>query len=267
MSIEYTKIYEYKMLVGDLMDFAVAEQAKKNYSGTSEPETNASLAYEYSITEDDAHWFREYLRQALSKICTKLQPLQKYLEEPYQVDELVATLRFRLSMLYKTQRLEDVIREAVGNFICYRWYLMKGRMDFAAPYKAMFDDNLDELRGISVLGIYGRSTAVRPYDMGFGAQMPAPYETADIVIRDIRWQSGETAFKDLMDPDKHHLPDRAQKTKRGKLPGVTVKGMDEIILQAGDRLPLPGRGDKGMVIPGNPTHEVVIRKGNESEIG
>lgn len=264
MSVEYTKIYEFKMLVGDIMDFVVAEQAKKNYSNTSEPETNASLAYEYSITEDDAPWFREYLRQGLSKICTKLQPLQKYLEEPYQVDELMATIRFRLSLLYKTQRLEDVIREAVGNFICYRWYLMKNRPDFAALYQGLFDDNLSELRSISVRGIYGRSTAVRPYDMGFGAQMPEPYEDTDIVIRDIRWQNENDLFRILL--GGKHAAESGEVRKHESLPGVTVTYMNEILVEAGDIVPIHGKVDKGMVLPENPTHEVLIRKPNESKI-
>lgn len=266
MSVEITKIYEFKMFVGDIMDFVVAEQARKNYSNSADQEANAALAYEYSITEDDAPWFKEYLRQGLSKICTKLTPLQKYLEDCYQVDDLVATIRFRLSVLYKTQRLEDVIREAIGNFICYRWYLMKNRPDFAAIYKPMFDENLDELRSISVRGIYNRDTAVRPYDMGFGAVMPEPYETADILIRDIRWKNANSDLYDMLNGKKHLPSEKSGESKSVELPGVTILGPKDIHLADGDALPLMRKNDRGMVIPRNTEHEVVIVLNNESVI-
>lgn len=265
MSVEYTRIYEYKIAVYDLMDFVLAEQARKNYTGTADGEANAAMFHEFSITEDDTPWFLEYLRQALGLICTKIQPLQKYLETPYQMDGLMATIRLRLSLLYQTQRLEDVIREALGNYICHRWYLMKNRLDLSTLYKGLFDANLDELKGFGVRGIYGRSTAYRPYDMGFGAVMPEPYMDKDIVIRDIRWQTESTAMRDLFTDDKHHLPDGEKKSRR-PLPGVTVVGMDEIVLGEGEQLPLHRRGDGGMILPANPDHEVVIRKGNESQI-
>ncbi|MCM1169984.1 MAG: hypothetical protein NC048_10025 [Bacteroides sp.] len=264
MSTEYTKIYEYKIAVYDLMDFVLAEQARKNYSGGADQEANAAMFHEFSMTEDDAHWFKTYLQQALSLICTRLQPLQKYLEEPYQLDDLVATLRFRLSPLYKTQRLEDVIREALGNYVCYRWYLMKNLPNAGAPYQAMFDGNLSELKGFGVRGIYGRCTAVRPYDMGFGAVMPEPYMDRDIVIRDIRWQNTQTAFRDLFTDNKHHLPDKNLNISR-PLPGVTVVGNNEIILEDGDNLPMDRYGDRGMILPANPDREVVIRRNNETD--
>lgn len=266
MTTEYTKIYEYKIAVYDLMDFVIAEQARKNYTGTADGEANAAMYHEFSITEDDTHWFLEYLRQALGLICTKIQPLQKYLEEPYQMDGLIATVRLRLSCLYKTQRLEDVIREALGNFICYRWYLMKNKLDLSTLYKGLFDANLDELKGFGVRGIYGRSTAYRPYDMGFGTVMPEPYMDKDIVIRDIRWQTESTAMRDLFTGNKHHLPEEEGK-RRPALPGVTVVGMDEIVLGDGEQLPLRREGDSGMILPANPDREVVIRSGNESQIG
>lgn len=265
MNTEYTRIYEYKVAVYDLMDFVIAEQARKNYTGTADGEANAAMFHEFSITEDDTPWFMEYLRQALGLICNKIQPLQKYLEEPYQMDELIATIRMRLSLLYKTQRLEDVIREALGNYICYRWYLMKNKIDISMQYKVLFDGNMEELKGFGARGIYGRYTATRPYDMGFGAVMPEPYMEKDIVIRDIRWQTESTAMRDLF-TGKHHLPEEEEKKRRPALPGITVVGMNEVVLGDGEQLPLRPDGDRGMIIPANPDREVVIRRGNESQI-
>lgn len=261
-NVEYTRIYEYKISVEDLMKFVLAEQARKNYTGTADGEANAAMYHEFSITEDDTHWFMEYLRQALGLICTKLQPLQKYLETPYQMDELYATLRFRLSLLYNTMRLEDVIKEAIGNYVSYRWYLMKNKLDLSTLYKGLFDGNMDELKGFGVRGIYGKSTAHRLYDMGFGAVSPLPYMEKDIVIRDIRWQTDKTDGA-LFDDDKH-LPDK-DKRKSKPLPGVIVVGMNELELGDGDQIPLSKEGDAGMIIPANPHCEVVIRNGNETK--
>lgn len=260
-----TRIYEYKIWLGNLMDYVIGEQARKVYSPGADRETEASVAYAYMMTEDDVHWFREYLARGLAEVCTVLQPLQKYLDEPFQMDSLMATLRFRLSPLYQTALLESEVRSALGNYICYRWFLMKGLADVAGLYKQLYDEAKVALKGFGVRGIHGRSVAYRPYDIGLGSFKPVPYEEADIRIKDIRWDTPGTHFEELYGPHgKLHLPE-GPKHPKPKLPGVTVVGPSGLSPESGDGF-VPGLedGDLGMVSGGIPDHEVIIRQFNET---
>lgn len=258
MSVLVTKIYEYKIWLGNLMDYVIGEQARRVYAPGSDRETEANAAYQYMMTEDDVHWFREYLSRGLAEICTVLQPLQKYLEEPFQMDSLVATLRFRLSLLYQTALLESEILSALGNYICYRWFMMKGLADVAALYKQLYDDARSSLKGFGIRGIHGRSTAYRPYDIGLGSFRPVPYEEREISIKDLKWGTASTYYEDLYNPqDSKHLPGGRVKQKES-LPGVTV------VSGKGGFAPGMEDMDRGMVIGGLPQHEVIIRKHNES---
>lgn len=263
MNVLRTKIYEYKIWLGNLMDYVIGEQARRVYAPGSDRETEASMAYTYMMTEEDVHWFKEYLLRGMAETCTVLQPLQKYLDEPFQMDELSATLRFRLSLLYQTALLENEIRAALGNYICYRWFLMKGLTDAALMYRQLYDEAKSNLKGFGVRGIHGRSVACRPYDMGLGSFRPLPYEEADVVIRDIRWDTAATRFEDLYGPHgKMHMPE-GPRHELPPLPGITVCGPSVVSPEKGGEF-VPGLedGDLGMVSGGIPDREVVIRPFN-----
>lgn len=253
MSVLHTRIYEYKIWLGNLMDYVTGEQARRVYVPGADRETEASAAYAYMMTEDDVHWFRTYLERGLAEVCTVLQPLQKYLDEPFQMDPLMATLRFRLSPLYQTSLLESEVLSALGNYVCYRWFSMKGLADAAALYKQLYDESRVALKGFGVRGIHGRSVAYRPYDIGLGSFRPVPYEEKDILIRDLRWNTSGSCFDDLYGKG---CADGGPVS----LPGVTVVGnpCPEAQGEGGPCM----EGDKGMVIGGIPEHEVITRQFN-----
>lgn len=251
MEVMRTKIYEFKMSVENLMDYVLDEQIRKVYDVN--PETNAAQVYSLSMTEDDEHWFRKYLIVCLGEICTKLQPLQRYLEEPYQVDELMVTLRFRLAELYQTLLLENLIQEAIGNYVCYRWFSMKNQGEISVFYKSLYDENLGDLRSIGVRGITGRSTAMRSYDMGLGAHVPQPYHEADIVIRDIKWKTKNS-----------HFPKPGAGV--AQLPGLTLVGPRAIDIRNGGEIPDEAGEDFRMEVRRSvPVHEELSRPFNETK--
>lgn len=243
-----TKIYEYKIGLGNLMDYVLGEQARKVFVPGGSEEENAQAAYTYIMTEEDTHWFRTYLDRGLGEICTKLQPLQKYLEEPYQLDSLTATLRFRLSLLYKTALLENEIRSALGNYVCFRWFMMKGLVNDAALYKQLYAENLDNLKGFGVRGIYNRSVSYRPYDMGLGSQRPVPYDEAEIEVKDIRWNAPGDFYEKLYGSRGESGKEVKPGDGKRPLPGMVVIG--------------PETGDRGMVVGGLPGKEVLVKKFN-----